>query len=261
VPRFPHVPESESHTARVQAEFRRTADAFTRRTQGRFDALGVVEFSRVRPGAIVAEVGAGTGSFLSLFEDVAARLIAVDLTHAMLDMARSRHPKIEPVAADGSALPLARSSVDLVSSAQMLHHVWTPLDIVKEMARVVTDDGHVLIVDQAAPESYEQAEAMNVLEVIRDPSHAASRPPSAFRILVRAAGLEILDEKIVEFAQRFSKWMGPDEFPPERIEAARDFIAKRGHETGMNFERDGDEWVYTRTRIMLLADHARGRGD
>jgi hypothetical protein len=121
------------------------------------------------------------------------------------------------------------------------------------MRRITAPGGRVLVVDQAATEHFEEAVAMTELEILRDPSHAASRPPSAFRILFRAAGLEITDERVVEDRQWLSKWMWPGEFPEERIEAVRAFIERRGAETGMAFERDGDDWAFTRRRVMLLA--------
>ena len=245
------------HRKAVQAEFERAAETFGRRTAGRFDALGVPEFSRVERGAVVVEVGAGTGNFLKLFAGFASRLIAVDLTHRMLAQARAQTPAIDSVVADGARLPLESRSIDLVASAQSFHHIPEPLHILKEMKRVMAPRGRVLIVDQTAPESFEQAAAMNELEIVRDPSHAASRPPSAFRILMTAAGLEIVDEKVVEVTERLSGWMWPDEFPAERIAAVRDFIERKGESTGMNWRREGDDWVYTRQRIMLLAEQPR----
>lgn len=247
----------DRHKEVVQTEFERSAEAFGRRTAGRFDDLGVPGFSRIERGAVVAEVGAGTGNFLKLFAGNASRLIAVDLTHGMLVQARAQAPMIETVVADGAKLPLESDSVDLVASAQSFHHIWEPLHILKEMKRVMTPRGHVLVVDQTAPERLEQAAAMNELEMVRDPSHAASRPPSAFRILMGAAGLEVVDEKVVEVTERLSGWMWPDEFPAERISAVRDFIERKGGSTGMNWRRDGDDWVFTRRRIMMLARQPR----
>jgi ubiquinone/menaquinone biosynthesis C-methylase UbiE len=247
----------DTHKRAVQAEFERAAQTFGRRTAGRFDALGVPAFSRVEPSSVVAEVGAGTGNFLKLFAGVASRLIAIDLTHAMLARARVDTPSIELLVADGARLPLASGSVDLVASAQAFHHIHDPLRALNEMARVMAPEGRLLIVDQTAPESFEQAAAMNDLEIIRDPSHAASRPPSAFRILVGASGLDIVDEKLVEVTDRLSGWMWADEFPGERIEAVRDFIERRGDATGMDWRQVNDDWVFTRHRIMLLAERPR----
>jgi ubiquinone/menaquinone biosynthesis C-methylase UbiE len=248
----------DSHKRTVQTEFERAAECFARRTAGRFDVLEVPSFARVQPGAVVAEVGAGTGNFLGLFSDIAARLIAVDLTPGMLAQARDRNGRIEAVVADGARLPLRSTSIDLIAIAQTLHHIWEPLVVLKEMRRTMKADGSLVIVDQVAPESYEQAAAMNELETIRDPSHAVSRPPSAFRILANSAGLEVVDLRLAEVTQRFSEWMWPDEFPPERIAAVQEFIERHGGRTGMSWKRVGDDWVYVRTRIMMLAKRAGG---
>lgn len=244
------------HRQILQSEFERAAGNFVARTKGRFDDLGVVDFSRVAPHQTVLEVGAGTGNFLQLFGGSAKQLVALDLTHGMLLEARRQFPNMHLVEADGARLPLPSRSVDLVATAQALHHIWEPLGILKEMRRVMKSDGRLLIVDQVATERYEEVVAMNALEVIRDPSHAASRPPSAMRMLVRAAGLEIVDERIVEGEQRMSRWMWPGEFPEERIEKVTRYIDEHGHETGMDFRRHGDDYVFTRRRMMLLARRA-----
>jgi hypothetical protein len=71
--------------------------------------------------------------------------------------------------------------------------------------------------------------------------------------MIGAAGLEIVDERIVEAEQCLSKWMWPGEFPPERIERVRSFIQEHGAETGMEFRREAGDWAFTRRRMMILA--------
>jgi SAM-dependent methyltransferase len=250
------LPEKDAHAEILATEFERAAQTFGERTRGRFDDMDVVAFSRARPHDTVVEVGAGTGNFLSLFSGVCDRLVAVDVTLAMLRQARSRHPELFLVAGDGLNLPLATGGAQLVATAQVLHHVPRPVPFLAELRRVVAPDGRVLVVDQIAPERFEQASAMNELEVLRDPSHAASRPPSAFRVMLGAVGLAIVDEREVASVERLSGWMWSGEFPQKRIEAVRAFIERRGVETGMGFERDGDDWVFERRRIMLLAERS-----
>jgi ubiquinone/menaquinone biosynthesis C-methylase UbiE len=251
------VPEERGvHERAITTEFERVAPHFAERTRGRFDHLDAVAFSRVGDEATVAEIGAGTGNFLSLFAGGSRTLVAVDITPAMLREAAARNAGMHVVAAHGHRLPLRSGSVDLVTSAQVLHHVPRPLGFIAEMRRVAAPDGRVLIVDQVATERHEEAVAMTELELARDPTHAASRPRAAFHVLVQAAGLRVVDERIVISRQRFSDWMWPGEFPPERIDATRTFIETRGDETGMNFERDGDDFVFDRRRIMLLAARA-----
>lgn len=242
------------HESVVQAEFERAAAGFAERSKGRFDAMGVVEFSRVEPGATVLEMGSGTGNFLHLFEEVAGVCVGLDLTFGMLDEARRRYPTHLLVQGNGDALPFGSGSIELATSAQMLHHVWEPMPLMRELRRVAGSDGKVLIVDQAATESYEEATRMTQLETVRDPSHAVSRPPSGYLTMVRAAGLKVIDQKVHEDQSRFSKWMWSNEFDEERIDATRRFVEAHGHETGMDFERDGDDYLFTRRRIMILAE-------
>ena len=215
--------------------------------------MGVVEFSRVTPGASVAEIGAGTGNFLSLFDEVASQQVAIDLTAAMLAQAVAAHPQIQAVIADGARLPLRSRSIDLVASAQTLHHIHAPIPVIREMRRVVTPGGRVLIVDQVAPERVEESQMMNELDHLRDPSHAACRPPSAFRIMVTAAGLEIEDESIHESDDLLSKWMSPEEFPADRVAEVNAYLEVHHADVGMDFRRAGADWVFTRRRIMVLA--------
>jgi hypothetical protein len=124
------------------------------------------------------------------------------------------------------------------------------------MRRVAGKAGRVLIVDQIGSESLERIAFMNELELLRDPSHAMTRPPSAFRIMVQAAGLKIVKEQLWAGTQRLSKWMWPGEFPEERIDAVRSYIERLGTATDMGFEPDGDDWTFTRRRIMILAERA-----
>lgn len=242
---------SSDHRKVLQTEFERAAKTFGERTKGRFDHMGIVDFSRAHEGDSVVEVGAGTGNFLALFEPIQGLLVAIDVTHGMLAEARESHPLIQAVVAEGERLPLADRSVDLVACAQMLHHVWKPEEILREMHRVTRD--RVLVVDQVATEVSTEAEAMSELETIRDPSHAVSRPPSELRRLVEASGLSLLEDRVVERKERFSSWMWPGEFPDDRIHAVRRFIETRGDATGLEFEKEGDDYVYLRRRMMLLA--------
>jgi SAM-dependent methyltransferase len=252
------LPEEPARQGRglVQAEFERAAQGFAERTKGRFDSMDAPAFSELHRGQSILEVGAGTGNFLQLFSGIAGLRVALDLTPAMLAEARRRHEGLGLIAGDGARLPFRSAAFDLVASAQALHHIWQPVPVLKEMRRVAGKAGRVLIVDQIGSESLERIAFMNELELLRDPSHAMTRPPSAFRIMVQAAGLKIVKEQLWAGTQRLSKWMWPGEFPEERIDAVRSYIERLGTATDMGFEPDGDDWTFTRRRIMILAERA-----
>lgn len=241
-----------ANRVQLRTEFTRAATGFSKRTKGRFDDMDVLSFARFQPSETVVEVGAGTGNFLSLFEG-ASLALGIDAVPGMLAQARGAYPALLAAAGDGRCLPLSSDSFDLVACAQMLHHVHKPIEIIKEMKRVMRPSGRLLVIDQVASDRFEEAIATNELDLLRDPSHASSRPASAFRVLFNLAGLSIVEERRWEGSQRLSRWMWPGEFPDERIRRVREFIAKRGGETGMGWRAEGDDYVYTRRRIMLLA--------
>ncbi len=237
--------------AEVTSEFARTASSYGRRTASRYDALDPVGRSGLQPGAKVLEVGGGTGSFLSSFTGMAVIAVDLDLTMEMLEEGRRRDDRLVPVQGDGTFLPFRSRVFDLVASVQMLHHVPEPLPLLKEMRRVLHEDGRVMLIDQVAEESYEKASVMSAIEKMRDPSHAVSRPVSAYRSLLLAAGFEIESQDVVEVDDTLADWMSPEEFPTDRIEATLQMIESMGHLSGMNFRREGDGWAYTRRRLIM----------
>jgi ubiquinone/menaquinone biosynthesis C-methylase UbiE len=243
---------TKTHQQAIQEEFSRTAEAFADRQRRRYQVLDPVGFARLEPGQRVLEVAAGAGTFLAAFHPAASLAVALDLTRAMLEVARRDHPWIGCVLGDGARLPFASGSFDLVACASAVHHFPDPVPILAEMARA--SRGRVMIVDQFATEDPDEAAAMTELERLRDPSHAVSRPVSEQRRLLETAGLTVVDERRDEHDELVSSWTSSREFPPDRIAAVLGFIAERGPATGMDLRPHGEDWVFRRRMVELLAE-------
>ncbi len=83
----------------------------------------------LRPEMIVADVGAGTGFMAAGLAPLVSQVHVIDGSTAMLDMARqnlSQFSNIEYHAADGTAIPLADESIDVVFANMYLHHCPDP---------------------------------------------------------------------------------------------------------------------------------------
>ncbi len=182
-----------------------------------------------KPLRCLLDLGAGTGRMLELFAPQAERAIGVDLSSAMLAVARGR---LEEAGArnvllrqgDMYALPIERNSCDLVIVHQVLHYLDDPGRALREAARALAPAGRLLVVDFAPHQE----------EALRD-SHAHRRLGFAqeeIASLLEQAGLEVLQHRDLEPSAKdgakltVSLWLArdprivADPVPQSRYEAA-----------------------------------------
>ncbi|MCA3644835.1 MAG: metalloregulator ArsR/SmtB family transcription factor [Methylobacterium sp.] len=112
------------------------------------DALGECEYEAI------LDLGTGTGQMLKLFGPRASRAVGLDVSPAMLAVARAnldeaglRHVQLRQ--GDLYALPADLARFDLVILHQVLHFMDDPARAVREAARVLKPGGRIVIVDFA----------------------------------------------------------------------------------------------------------------
>jgi SAM-dependent methyltransferase len=86
-------------------------------------------------------------------------------------------------------------SFDLAGTHRTLHHVPRPDLVVAEMARVTRRGGHVLVVDQLAPDDPAEAAVLHEFETVRDSSHARLLTDAELRELFAANRLVLLRDR------------------------------------------------------------------
>jgi ArsR family transcriptional regulator len=112
---------------------------------------------QVPTGAVVVEIGVGTGGLLTELAVRASRVIGVDHSSAMLEEARQRLAaagvdNIELRLGEMSHLPLPDRSVECVVANMVLHHAADPVDVLREVCRVLLPGGVLLLADLARHE-------------------------------------------------------------------------------------------------------------
>jgi ubiquinone/menaquinone biosynthesis C-methylase UbiE/DNA-binding transcriptional ArsR family regulator len=161
----------EDHTRlnAVRAERQASAAAYFERVAPQWDrirSLYVAETAveaAVRKAAgdgpfdRVVDLGTGSGRMLTLLGANARRLTGLDLSHNMLNIARSNVAEagldnVELRHGDIFATRLPAGSADLVLVHQVLHYLVDPHAAVVEAARLVSPGGRLLIVDFAQHE-------------------------------------------------------------------------------------------------------------
>ena len=104
----------------------------------------------VEAGKVAADIGAGTGFISQGLIENGLRVIAVDQSEAILNEMKSKftgHPAIDYRVGNAEDIPIPDEAVDYAFANMCLHHVESPLDAVREMARILKPGGKLVITD------------------------------------------------------------------------------------------------------------------
>lgn len=158
------VPETERDTEALGLILRKRQDhirAYFDELAGKFGRhyvpgrswQGLAEaLLKLLPPLVIADLGAGEGTFSQLLAQRAQRVIAVDNSEKMVEfgaeLARKHGVKnLEYRAGDLEALPVEDGSVDVAFFSQSLHHAQHPQRAVKEAWRILKPGGRIVVLD------------------------------------------------------------------------------------------------------------------
>jgi HAD superfamily hydrolase (TIGR01509 family) len=109
-----------------------------------------IEKAHLRPEMTIADVGAGTGFMAAGLAPLVKKVIVLDGSPAMLDVARknlAEFKNVEYHRADGLSLPLPDESLDVAFANMYLHHCVDPLASIREIARSLKPGGRLIVTD------------------------------------------------------------------------------------------------------------------
>lgn len=104
------------------------------------------------PRLVIADLGAGEGTFSQLLARRASRVIAVDSSERMVEFganlaARNGVTNLEYRLGDMESLPIGDGEVDLAFFSQSLHHALRPERAMEEAWRIVRPGGRIAVLD------------------------------------------------------------------------------------------------------------------
>lgn len=107
---------------------------------------------RLLPPLVIADLGAGEGTFSQLLALRAKRVIAIDNSENMVEFGRKLAQthglqNLEFRLGDLEAVPLEDEAVDVAFFSQSLHHAIHPEQAVEEAFRILKPDGRIVILD------------------------------------------------------------------------------------------------------------------
>jgi ubiquinone/menaquinone biosynthesis C-methylase UbiE/DNA-binding MarR family transcriptional regulator len=113
------------------------------------------------PPMVIADLGAGEGTFSQLLARRSKKVIAVDNSEKMVEYGRELALKhgvknLEYRKGDLEEVPIRDATVDLAFFSQALHHAQHPARAVAEAARILKPGGRIVVLDLLR-HSYEEA--------------------------------------------------------------------------------------------------------
>lgn len=155
----------------------------------------VVRLAGVHTGDRVLDVATGTGAQAFAFAAAGANVVGVDMSPAMLDVAR-RHNHLANVSfleADASELPLADASFDIACISFGLHEMPTAAryEVLCEMVRVTRPGGTIVAVDYVLPSN--ALAAASIERVVRsfEREHYVGFVHEDMRTMLDSAGIVV----------------------------------------------------------------------
>ncbi|MEQ1947093.1 MAG: metalloregulator ArsR/SmtB family transcription factor [Bryobacteraceae bacterium] len=138
---------------RVRAYFNELAGKFGRHYVPGRSWKGLAEtLLMLMPPMVIADLGAGEGTFSQLLARRAKKVIAVDNSEKMVEYgsALARKHGVENLdyrLGDIESIPIETGSVDLAFFSQALHHAQHPEKAVNEAYRILRPGGRIVILD------------------------------------------------------------------------------------------------------------------
>lgn len=221
----------------------------------------LVSAARLKGTERVLDIATGPGYIAEAFARAAREVIGVDLTEAMLAIARERTQargitNISFRAADAQDLPFESGSFEVVVCRLVIHHLQKPLDVLREMARVCRVGGLVVVEDIYSSEIPVRAAYQDRWEILRDPSHVRTLPISALLHLFRDAGLETdFLATADDLTPELERWLATTKVPPERAAQIRKLFDDDGANdlSGTRPFQDATGRKYFHARTVILA--------
>lgn len=102
-------------------------------------------------GERILDIAAGTGTSSAAIARSGAEVVALDFSRGMIEVGRKRHPDIEFIEADASAMPFSANSFDAVTISFGLRNFENPRKALKEMYRVLKPGGRIVVCEFSTP--------------------------------------------------------------------------------------------------------------
>lgn len=105
----------------------------------------------LEPAEVTADIGCGTGEFIPLLKKFSKKIIGIDRSRRMLEIAGSRHGEnkdsVELRLGEAEHLPMRDNEADMALMSMVMHYMPAPEEAIYEAGRAIKKDGVLILLD------------------------------------------------------------------------------------------------------------------
>jgi ubiquinone/menaquinone biosynthesis C-methylase UbiE len=175
------------------------------------DLEKLLELAKPQKNWLVLDVATGGGHTALKIGPHVKRIIAGDLSEAMLKAARNhiegKHSQgIEFVCTNAELLPLTSETLDLVTCRIAAHHFDDACRFIRASWRVLRCGGRLVVQDHVLPDDPATAQYVDSFERLRDPTHNRALTEQQWRAAFNDVGFDVEQSELLVKRHHFSSW-------------------------------------------------------
>lgn len=193
----------------IQEEFSKQAGKFEKSSFFRNKEINktMLAFGKETVGEKVVDLACGSGLLTEELANNGWKVVAMDITKEMLNIVKKKNiPGVEIIRGNANKLSFDNNEFNGVFTRLSFHHFEDPQNVMREIKRIIKNDGIIVIGDILSVGNIKARKLHNAIEKLRDPSHTNCFSKEEIINFGEKIGLQLCEYKELKYERELKEW-------------------------------------------------------